>query len=360
MQFIKEGMARVKVYKGVFYNPRMKGLRDLSVLFLKSSLNGGSVLDGTSATGVRGIRYLLESGISNCTFVDISSAARRNISANIKLNCVKGSVSEYDFQGFSNLSKDGFDAIELDPFGSPTPLVYDSMKVSRDGTMLMVTATDTAVLCGADFQACMRTYGSRPIHNGLCHEGAVRILIAYILRNAAQFGFGIKPMLYISDMHYLRVFLRLEKGAVKSTESVRRIGFLDYCGSCNSFASMLGIPKARAECCSCGNATERSGPMWLGSISDKTVTESMLSHGEAFLDRHTSRLLRLIHDEIDTQFFYYLPRITRTMRKGSVSSDKVIESLRGSGFSASRTSFTNFGVKTNAGISEVTEAVERL
>jgi tRNA (guanine26-N2/guanine27-N2)-dimethyltransferase len=84
------------------------------------------------------------------------------------------------------------------------------MKIAGNGTELMVTATDTAVLCGADREACMRLYDSRPIHNELCHESGMRTMVGYIARTAAQFNFGIKVALSFSYMHYIRAFVRLE------------------------------------------------------------------------------------------------------------------------------------------------------
>ena len=63
MASINEGNARITVNEGVFYNPKMKKLRDISVAFLIAVGAGGMhVLDSTSATGIRGIRYAQEAG----------------------------------------------------------------------------------------------------------------------------------------------------------------------------------------------------------------------------------------------------------------------------------------------------------
>ena len=64
------------------------------------------------------------------------------------------------------------------------------MKITNDGARLMVTATDVAVLCGADSKACMRLYDSKPIHNELCHESGMRVMIGYIARMLANSDLG--------------------------------------------------------------------------------------------------------------------------------------------------------------------------
>ena len=60
--------------KGVFYNPAMKLSRDLHVAFAQQFDFHGVMLDGLAASGVRGIRLALESGI-NVEFCDNSRLA---------------------------------------------------------------------------------------------------------------------------------------------------------------------------------------------------------------------------------------------------------------------------------------------
>ena len=62
----------------VFYNPKMKNLRDISVLFVKFfSMPNDSLLDSTCATGVRGIRYIKEADIKKVIFLDINKDAAK-------------------------------------------------------------------------------------------------------------------------------------------------------------------------------------------------------------------------------------------------------------------------------------------
>jgi len=88
----------------------------------------------------------------------------------------------------------------------------------------MVTATDVAVLCGADSKACMRLYDSKPIHNELCHESGMRVMIGYVARVAAQFGLGTDVELSVSYMHYMRTFIRFTHGAAAAYGSLAKMG----------------------------------------------------------------------------------------------------------------------------------------
>lgn len=73
-----------------------------------------------------------------------------------------------------------YDAVDLDPYGSPTQLLDSAVQAVAEGGLLLVTATDMAVLCGNNGEACWGKYGSYPLHRPYCHEMALRILLAAI------------------------------------------------------------------------------------------------------------------------------------------------------------------------------------
>ena len=68
-----EGKANIKHYDKAFLNPKGKLSRDISVAYVAVLADKGStVLDATSATGIRGIRYIKEANIGKVTFLDIN------------------------------------------------------------------------------------------------------------------------------------------------------------------------------------------------------------------------------------------------------------------------------------------------
>ncbi|MDE1845744.1 MAG: tRNA (guanine(10)-N(2))-dimethyltransferase [Candidatus Micrarchaeota archaeon] len=356
---VLEGKAKIKTDESTFYNPKMRGLRDLSILFLNAmDMKKYSLLDATSATGVRGIRYVLEAGAGETTFLEINRKAYLNAKKNVSQNSISASVLNESIQQFCNTNDESFDAIDLDPFGSAAPYIYDIMKVARDGTLLMVTATDTAVLCGADFNACVKNYASLPLHNELCHEAAVRILVNYIAKVASQFNFGLEVKLSIANLHYVRIFLTLRHGAKGAVESVKETGFGTFCSKCRSFELSKGIvPRLERSCKNCGSEAYLFGPLWLGKLSDAKVVDKMRASAPKQLEKGTLELLQRLDEELETPFFYSIPKITRLLGIGAVSREKVMQILKKK-HRVSRTHFDLDGIKSDANIREVTRAVK--
>jgi len=361
-QIIEEGSARIKLGEGVFYNPKMERLRSISVLFLKAAMpNAGKVLDATTATGIRGIRYALEANAQKVTMLDTNPNACRLAEANIKMNGLEGRVNVVNtsLQKFANNnSAEKFDVIDIDPFGTPAPFIYDAMKLCKSNTLMLITATDTATLCGAEGNACLRIYSSVPARNELCHEASIRILLAFTARIAAQFGFGIEPLLSLSELHYVRIFIKLNKGAKQAVESVKKIGYASSCSKCHAYYYEQGqIPKLSSTCKYCGNATTPFGPLWLSSIYDKSIVKGMLNMCDSKNEQIRKTLLALT-EEADIPFFYNIDKVCEYIGTGSVSKKQVIENLESIGYIATPTVFGKNSIKTNASISELIDAIK--
>ncbi len=355
MQKVKEGEAAITVRNGVFFNPQMGKLRDISVSFLKAAGSGGSLLDCTAATGIRAIRYALEAGYKDVTILDMNRQAYANAKENAKRNRIRAEVLNTSLQEFANTTGGRFDVIDLDPFGSPAPEVYDMMKVLKDNALLMVTATDTAVLCGAHSAACVKTYNAKPLHGELCHETGMRILIGFILKNAMQFNYGIEPLVSIADMHYMRAFIRVKHGAEEAARAAEELGFGAFCTRCKNFVLAKGIaPALGGVCGNCGSRMELFGPLWLGRLNNKKVLSEMLGDAQSTDAR---QLIKALRWELDTPLFYSVPKITKSLGIGSVSPALVIERLEAEGFAASYTHFGRDGIKTDATLKDVIRAV---
>ncbi|MDE1854894.1 MAG: tRNA (guanine(10)-N(2))-dimethyltransferase [Candidatus Micrarchaeota archaeon] len=359
MQSVSEGTAAIRIGKGVFYNPKMSKLRDISVIFLIAmALRNARLLDATTATGVRGIRYSLEAGVKDTTMIDMNAAAAANARANVRLNKIRAKVIGKSLQELAAHSHDAFDIIDLDPFGSPAPLIYDALRVSKDGTALMVTATDTATLSGAEGPACLRIYGARPMHNHLCHESGVRILLGFMARQAAQFNFGIEPLLSIADMHYIRVFLVLRRGAENATASMKELGLVAHCSKCQNFSFKKGSTAQLDTVCKyCGNQMQVYGPMWLGKLKDEEIVGKMSEISDSY-PRDAGNLIRSLYEELDLPFFYAIRKLTSYIGVGSVPMSPVI-GLLGKKHAVSRTHFDKDAIKTDATTEEVIRAVKK-
>ncbi len=350
---------RAKLYdKGAFINSEAKLTRDISVALVASKPTS-KILDPTAATGIRGIRYMLEGGASDATFLEINETAYHTLEKNLGLNGIGGTALNTSVQEFTASSRGKFDVIDLDPFGGIQPYVYDLMKVAHSGSLFFATATDTAVLCGAHRNACLRLYGSVPLHNELCQEAGLRIMIGYIARTAAPFDYGIRPLISMVYKHYMRTHLELAHGAKQANASLKEMGFVGYCGVCGYRGVQHGFIPNELQCPECGAKLELAGPLWLGKLKDADtagmVEKRIVADGASKAEVDA---FNRIKNELDMPFYYSVPKATKRLGISSVSHYAVIGRLKAAGFEASATHFDTSSIKTDAGIKEFKACVE--
>ena len=377
MEFVevREGLARILVPKveriydaPVFYNPVMALNRDISVLAV-GVLKPRTVLDALSATGIRGIRYALETPVEEVWLNDINEEAFNLILKNVRLNLgVDGErigEKRLSFEGekkvIANLDDANrlmaekfryFDFLDLDPFGSPVEFLDTALRSVRRRGVLAVTATDTGVLCGAYRHACRRKYLAEPIRGELCHEAGLRILIGTVVRYAAKYDLGVDVLLAYYRDHYFRAFLRLKSGARKADGSIERLGYLwqdenGRFGYENSF-----LPKRPAV----------YGPLWLGPLKNQEFVDEVLKLANEYSLAHKKTLpfLETISEELDIPFHYDTHALARrnNLQVGKLA--EILDILRGKGYSATRTHFSPMAIKTDAPFEEVLEALRSL
>ncbi len=360
----KEGKAVIKYTKESFLNSEGRLSRDISSAYVAAFSNKrSSILDATAATGIRGIRYYLESNSRAVTLLEMNRKAFPSMKKNVVFNKVKANALGKNIQEFTNTTDKKFDFIDLDPFGGVTPYIYDLMKVAKDGTRLMVTATDMAVLCGADYKACLRLYDAKPMHNELCHEVALRILIGYIVRIAAQFNFGVSVELSFDYLHYVRVFLQLRHGSKNAIDSIKKLGYVYYCNKClNRGIDKSSVPTL-SKCNLCGNPLDTAGKVWLGNLYNKDVVGivtalTVQGESEKIYGKDSLIFVEGLSKEADFPLYYSIPRFTSKMKMGAVSPDYFIDRLVKKGFKATKTHMERSAIKTNATITDIKKCVK--
>ena len=355
-----EGKAKIRYHDKAFLNPDAKLSRDLSVAFVKSVADIKTrILDTTAATGISGIRYYLETGAKSLTLLDINRAAYLTAKRNLRFNRVKAVALNKSMQEFANTTKEKFDVIDLDPFGSISPNLFDLMKIAKNGTHMLLTATDTAVLCGAHPKACVKIYDARPLHNELCHETGIRIMLGYVARVAAQFNFGIDVLLAVSYMRYMRVFVRLNRGAKNTMNALNNLGYVYYCNRCYYRTYETSIFPKQSLCAICKNKLDISGKMWLGNLYDADTIAGIRKN---FLEDKSGkelRFLEILGNELDIPLYYLVPKLTKKLGIGAVSHVGLINELKESGFEASETHMLGSSIRTNASIKDIERALKK-
>ena len=169
--------------------------------------------------------------------------------------------------------------VEIDPFGTPVPYLNDTMRFLsfKDVPYLSITATDTAVLCGPEARACLKNYHSKSLNNEFTHENGLRILLKRIAEAAAEYNIGITPLFSMSDRHYMKILLKLEKDAKISDENMKNLGYTSFCNICGWRKSGKRMINS---CENCGEETDYAGQLWLGELHDKKFLEKMLKLNE--------------------------------------------------------------------------------
>ncbi len=341
-QIVSEGSAKLKVPEaekisremGVFYNPVMGLNRDISVLFLTSiSKKDMQIADMLAASGVRSIRFLKELStdkIKKIYINDNNAEAVKLIKENLILNKIfysknpKITIKNEDASMFL-LKSSGFDYIDIDPFGSPNYFLDAACKrLSRDG-ILAVTATDTSALCGTFPKACLRKYWAVPKKDAIMHETGLRILIRKVQLVAGQYDKALIPAFSYSREHYMRVFLRNDKGKNKVDKILKQHAYFNG-----------------------------SGPLWAGNLWDEKLAgrihnaaskKKLFSGNKPLVD-----FLSVIKEEskIDAAGFYDLHDICEKNKiKAMQKKDEIISKIKKAGYKASETHFKGAGIRSN-------------
>ncbi|XP_043471373.1 probable tRNA (guanine(26)-N(2))-dimethyltransferase isoform X1 [Leptopilina heterotoma] len=396
---IKEGKAEILVEgKKVFYNHVQEFNRDLSIAVLslfaedynsesktkkvekknliiedKSSTEaienkGITILEALSATGLRSIRYAKEiKGIKYVVANDISKEAIKAIEKNIAHNgvedLVKPSHEDATMVMYQN-RKTRFDAVDLDPYGCPAIFLDGAVQCLSEGGLLLVTATDMALLAGNFPETCYVKYGALSLKSKACHEIALRILLQHIAAHAGRYGRYIQPLLSISADFYIRVFVRVFTSQKKCKENASKLGMLYQCVGCESMTvqpltvksptgsfKLPPAPSVEQFCKHCQSKHHVGGPLWMDPIHDQTFVSRLLSKVEE-MDLGTSKriegVLSVVREELDSPLYYTLDRLMSIVRVDTPSMLLFRSALLNAGYKVSYSHANKISIKTDA------------
>jgi tRNA (guanine26-N2/guanine27-N2)-dimethyltransferase len=356
----------------VFYNPEMELNRDINVaataafverFISRKGINREEIryLDAFSASGIRGLRIAGEVGI-HVTMNDWSPNAFELIKENIKIN----GLEEKSFAVRKNtnllLHEQRFHIVDIDPFGTPSPFL-DAASSSVQ-SMLSVTATDTAPLCGAHLNSGIRKYAAVPLNTEYHSEMGLRILLGACARELAKHEKGMNPLLSHVTRHYVRIYVEILPGAKQADKTLKAMGFNIHCPTCGFREPVYGLAiHIDRECPLCGALTQLAGPVWLGILREEEFCNEVISQ----LDEHTlntkdkaKKLISFSRDELDIPMFYDQHVICKELGVSATGIEILLEALRAYGFKASRTHFNGTSFKTDAPIRAIKETIKAL
>ncbi|KAL1557132.1 methylamine--glutamate N-methyltransferase [Salvia divinorum] len=342
---------------------------------VQEDLKPPRVLEALSASGLRALRYAREvEGIEKVVALDNDKAAVESCRRNIKLN---GSVASLkveshltDARVYMLTHPKEFDAVDLDPYGSPSVFLDSAVQSVVDGGILMCTATDMAVLCGGNGEVCYSKYGAYPLKGKYFHEMALRILLACIESHANRYKRYIVPVLSVKMDFYVRVFVRIFTSASAMKNTPLKLSYVYQCIGCDSFhLQSIGRtvskntsvrylpgfgPVVSQECSDCGKKYNMGGPIWSAPIHDMGWVNSILADVKSIKERYPafdmiSAILTTISEELpDVPLFLCLHNLSATLKCTSPSAVLFRSAVINAGYRISGCHTGPLGMKTDA------------
>jgi len=359
-----ESTSEEEVGEDVFYNPNQELNRDLTIAVLRAyrerEPRAASYLDAMAASGIRGVRAAADGW--EATLCDVDDDAIELCERNLALNDLEGDVRQRDAN--AHMHESLHDVIDVDPYGSPMRFADAALANARN--LACVTATDTAPLCGAHFQAGIRRYGTVPQNTEYHREMGLRVLLSALVRTAARYDRAARPILSHATRHYVRCYVELESGAQVADDCVDELGHVAHCEDClhrvadrGLHATFADSPSLPESCPACGSDRVLvAGPIWLGPIRDREFVATvcdLVTDDMGTADRARD-LLETIEGELDEPTHYDQHRLCKAWSRPASGMDEFLQRLRDAGFEAARAHYEGTAFKTDADVAAIREA----
>lgn len=334
---LEEGLARLNIpgdelsggpgkKRAGFYNPDQVLNRDITISLL-SLLKPKTYLDGFGGTGIRGIRVARETGV-HPVISEINKRSVDIIRENVALN--KADVEIYNEPFESVVSRNLFDFIDVDPYGSIVPYVDIALSHVKNGGYIGLTATDLSALTGSAPGKTHRRYSAVMLNDRLRHEAGVRLLIAYTAHRAAVLDKEITPVVSFWKSHYYRIVVKVKHGAGRADRMLEKIRMYDR-------SEINGqIYDRRIE-----------GPLWTGNLNERDSLDSTVSERLPGVMDDTYKFLSGLGREDEMLFFYEMSDFATHLGRSLprvVDLCKLIQEEYN--VPAYRTHFSSTGIKT--------------
>jgi len=363
-KLIREGNARIYItlngYRA-FYNPLAKLNRSLGVAIVSSIgsiLNNSlKVADALAATGIRGIRYAIETNVvERVHFNDKSKNACKIIEKNIHLNNIAGisQISNMDANLFLFEYRFVFNFIDVDPFGTPSPFMDSAIASVREGGVVALTATDLAALCGLYKFPSLRKYGSLSIHTEYSKEIGLRILIKELMEAAGRhMRYGEIISAHVINQ-YARVYVRVREG--KKQYPHEYIGYLLH-NIKNNNIKYVRMDKLSDIISDIKGSNDFliAGPLWIGPLHNINYLDEALNlvkSGNALAESDRKiviKYLGIFKEEANMPPFHYnVHKACKKLKRSVPRVENIIDELRSMGYLACKTHFNGTCIKTNA------------
>lgn len=323
-----------------FYNPQQALNRDITILLLRA-LKPARYLDGFGGSGIRGIRVSLETD-TEAVISDINTRSAEIIRDNAQRNNVSAEVLNEPFE--SVVSRNLFDFIDIDPYGSIVPFLDVALTHVKNNGYLGLTATDLSALTGSAPSKTRRRYNAFIKTDMLKHESGLRLLIAYIAKRAAAMDIAVTPIASFWKSHYYRTVVKVKRGSGVADRALQNIGEISKDQAVSSIYDELP-----------------EGPLWKGKLQDSKTINSIKRNKVESIDPATYNLIESIRNE-DSQFYFYeMTDFARKLRRSLPPIRVMMDEIESEyNTPAYRTHFSPTGIKSAISSDDFFSTFERI
>ncbi|GMH35110.1 hypothetical protein BSKO_02978 [Bryopsis sp. KO-2023] len=353
--------------------PSGKGAPPSNYIFNPEEITGAKIFEGLAASGLRSLRYSLEvPGVEAFVACDLDEVAVEAMKRNIAING-KEAEKLYPLHSDARLHMLQhpcfYEAIDLDPYGTPVQFLDSAVQSVSEGGLLLVTATDMAVLCGNHGEACHAKYGIYPLQKPYCHEMALRIVLACIEKHANRYKRHIVPMVSLSIDFYVRVFVRVYTSPLEVKSSASKLAYVYQSVGCSSYYLQrvgqktekkgrvrynAGRGPVMEKCPETGSQFSIGGPIWAEPLHDERFLKGVLEDIEAekesykMFDKIKGMLTTASEELSDCPLFFDTHDVCKTVGISAIKLDMFASALSNAGYRASTTHCNSKAIKTDA------------
>lgn len=336
-----------------FYNPAMVVNRDLSMLVVEAwarhrgrELDVADVLAGAGARSLRlanevDAPIIVHANDGDPNGIEHIERGREALGiAPERLLTTRGAAHAF-------LSARRYDIIDIDPFGSPMPLLDAAMRAVRHDGLLCVTATDTAALSGTYPRVCRRRYGAwHGLHKSPWRaEVGLRILAGAVVRSAGRHDRAARPVLSVSAGHWMRVIMHVTDGRAASDKAAKSLG------------EVWSTPGELAATGQRAPDGDHAGPIDTRALHDPALLDALRPEAHA-LDARSVDLVDALRQEAEAPpFWISMPHLRRQIGIDLPRRRVLMDALREAGFAATRTHLDPEGIRTDAALEEIVPLV---
>ncbi|CAL4084372.1 unnamed protein product, partial [Meganyctiphanes norvegica] len=336
--------------------------------------NGICILEALAASGLRSIRYAHEK-------LELLKLFQNNAAQKLLILMAKNLKHDKytNYITYPKLSmvmyqhrepKKRFDAIDLDPYGSPHIFLDGAVQCVTDGGILLVTCTDMAVLCGNSPETCYIKYGATSLKSKACHEIALRIVLQR--ENAAK-NYGWPTAAFVSENRNFTLDIEFKIRSsilveVKCLYIFSHVGWVYQCVGCDSTVMQpLGTvvrngksvkyqvsrgPPVQESCVHCNAKHQVAGPIWLAPIHDVVFLQRLkasLREEDFKTFRRMYGTITMMEEELqDVPLYYVIDRLASIAGLNLPKSNLVRSALLNAGYRVSYSHACKASLKTDA------------